>query len=64
MSPFLLKTKWKIMKLKIQFGEETHFDVANRKIFQTRAKLLQTMRLSLRKLAMAERPKPIKRWID
>ena len=60
----LLKMKKKIMKLKIQFGEETRFDVPNLQIIQTWAQLLPSLRLSLRTLAMAEQPKPIKRRID
>jgi hypothetical protein len=51
------------MKLKIQFGKETRFDVPNPQIIRTRVQLLPGMRRSLRALAMAERPKPGKRRI-
>jgi hypothetical protein len=60
----LLKTKKTIMKLKIQFGEETHFDVRTLQAIKTWVQLLPGTRLSLRALAMAERSKPIKRRID
>jgi hypothetical protein len=60
----LLKTEKKIVKLKMQFGEETRFDTLIRRIVQTRVQLLPTMRLSLRALAMAERSRPIRRRVD
>jgi hypothetical protein len=60
-----LKRKKKIMKLKIQFGGETRFDMPGLQIIKTWAQLLPGMRLSsLRTLAMAERPKPSKRRSD
>ena len=52
------------MKSRVQFGQETRFDVPIRRAIRTRAQLLQDIRLSLRALAMAERQKRNKRRID
>jgi hypothetical protein len=60
----LMKTKGKIMKLKIQFAEETHFDVPSLQTIKTWSQLLPGMRLLLRALAMAERSKPVKCRVD
>ena len=54
----LMNKEKKIMKLKIQFGEETRFDVLPPPAIKTWAQLLPGMRLSLHALAMAERSKP------
>lgn len=48
------------MKLKIQFGSETRFDQPIRRIARTWVQWSPGNRLSLRALAMAGRPKPIK----
>jgi len=47
----------KIMKLKIQFSEETRFDVPLRQKIRTWKQLLRGTRLSFHSLAMAERSK-------
>ena len=60
----LLKTKTNIMKLKIQFAEETYFDVPNQQIIRTWVQLLPGSRVSLRALAMAEKSKPVKCRVD
>ena len=60
----LLKTKRNIMKLKIQFGEETHFDIPSLQPIKTWAQLLPGIRVSLRALAMTERSKPVKCRVD
>jgi hypothetical protein len=60
----LLKTRKDIMKLKIQFGEETRFDIPSLQAIKTWAQLLPGMRRSLRALAMAERSKPVKCRVD
>jgi len=52
------------MKLKIQFFEETRFDVPTRQIFRTWKELLSGTRLSFHSLAMAEQPKTFKRHAD
>jgi hypothetical protein len=59
-----LKTERKMMKLKVQSGWETRFDQPIRRITQTRVQWPPGIRVSLRALAMAERPKRIKRRID
>jgi hypothetical protein len=48
------------MKLKIQSGWETRFDQPIRRITRTRVQRSPGIRVSLRALAMAGRPKPIK----
>jgi hypothetical protein len=48
------------MKLKVQFGWETRFDQPIRCITRTRGRWSPNIRVSLRALAMAGRPKPIK----
>jgi hypothetical protein len=48
----------KIIKLKIQFAEETRFDVPTRKNIRTWTQLLFGTRHSFHSLAMAEQPKP------
>jgi len=60
----LLKTKRNVMKLNIQFGEETRFDQPIRRIIRTRVRLWPGIRLSSRALAMIKRTKPIKHLID
>jgi hypothetical protein len=60
----LLKTKKNVMKLKIKFGEETHFNEPIRRTIHTRMPLWPGTRLSLRALAMTERTSPIKHLID
>jgi hypothetical protein len=50
-------------KLKIEFGEEIRFEVPER-IIRTWAQPLPRARVSLRRLAMVERPKPLQHRID
>jgi hypothetical protein len=50
-----------MMKLKVQFGWETRFDQPIRHITRTRAQWSPGIRVLLCELAMAGRPKPIKR---
>jgi len=52
------------MKLKIQFGEETRFDVPIRQIIRTWKQLLSGTRLSFHSLALAEQPKSGRRGTD
>ena len=49
-----------MMKLKVQFGAETRFDQPIRRITRARVQWSPDIRVSLRALAMAGRPKPIK----
>jgi len=49
-----------MMNLKIQFGSEARIDQPIRRITRTRAGRSAGIRVSLRALAMAGRPKPIK----
>jgi hypothetical protein len=60
----LLKTEKKVMKLKIQFGEEIRFDEPIRRMIRTREQLWPGIRLLLVALAMAKRPKPITHRAD
>ena len=48
------------MKLKVQFGRETRFGQPIRCLTQSRTQWSPVIRVSLRALAMARRPKPIK----
>jgi hypothetical protein len=59
-----LKTERKVMKLKVQFGEETRFDEPIRRIIRTRVQWSPGIRVLLRALAMAERQKPITHRTD
>lgn len=46
------------MKLKVQFSEAARLDLPNRQIIRTWTQKLPGTRLTVRALAMAERPKP------
>jgi hypothetical protein len=54
----------KIIKLQIQFAEETGFAVPNRKKLPTRMLKLSEEWFSFRPLPMVERPKPCRRIVD
>jgi hypothetical protein len=54
----------KLIKLKIEFGKETRFDVPPRQIFRTWTQLLSGTRLSVRLPTRIERPKPGRREGD
>lgn len=54
-----LKRERKIMKLEVQFDREIRFDLPVWCITQTRMRWSPGIRVSLRALAMAGRPKPI-----
>ena len=51
-------------KLKIDFDEMVHFEMQDRRVIRTWIQPLPRERRCLRELAMAERPKPLKRRID
>jgi hypothetical protein len=55
-----LKTEREMMKLKVQFGWEIRYGQPIRCITRTRARWLRGIQASLRALAMAGRPEPIK----
>jgi len=56
----LLKTEEKVIKLKVQFDRETGFSQPIRRTTRTPAQWSPNIRVSLRALAMAGQPKPIK----
>jgi len=54
----------KTRKLRIDFGEDTRFEVPDARVIRTWIQALPRERACLRELAKAERPKPLTRRFD
>lgn len=56
--------KIKGLKLKIQFAQETRFVVPTRQTIRSWTQMLAAISLTMRELALAEPPQPIRRKRD